>query len=752
MNFLGNLKFGLRQQVPMVLQTEAAECGLACLAMVAAYHHAGVDLAEMRRRFGVSLKGSRLSDLTKVADRLDLATRPLRLELDELGQLQTPCILHWDLNHFVVLVAVRGSHVIVNDPALGQRRLSMQQVSNHFSGVALELSPTHRFKPLAAPPRLKLSEVVGRVIGFKRSLAQLFALALAIEMFALLQPFFLQLVVDNALVSADRDLLLTLALGFGLLMLVQLSFTTMRGWVLMVLSATLKLQGRSNLFSHLQTLSASFFESRQLGDIVSRFGSMEVIQQALTTDLIEALLDGLMAGITLVIMFVLSPKITMVVIAATLIYGAIRWALYTPLRDASMETIVWAARRDTHFLESVRAVRTIKLLGGQDVRRAHWLNLLVETINRDLTTQKLRLGFRVANGLLQGTLTIIVVWMAALLVLENVFSVGMMLAFIAYKSQFSGRISALIDTGVDLRMLRLHSERLADIVLTPPEESRALRDPAEIQPSISVVKLSFRYGEGDPWVLRDIDIDIEAGESVAIVGPSGCGKTTLLKILSSLIPPTTGEVRVGGEPMSHVGLDAYRSIIGVVLQDDQLLAGSIADNICFFAPQPDRGLIEQCARLAAIHDEIVAMPMGYESLVGDMGSSVSGGQKQRILLARALYRRPKILLLDEATSHLDVALEKAVNRAVGNTKITRIVVAHRPETIRSAKRVITLRDGRVFSDIRVDQGGSGNGSEGDPALPLSADPQPAAIEHHPGDARGRGEDDGQPPGWSDTVP
>ncbi|MEO8280175.1 MAG: cysteine peptidase family C39 domain-containing protein, partial [Ideonella sp.] len=413
MDFLGKLRFGLGRQLPMILQTEAAECGLACLAMVAAYHHAGIDLAEMRRRFGVSLKGSRLSDLTLVADRMDLATRPLRLELDELSQLQMPCVLHWDLNHFVVLAAVRGNQVLIHDPAMGQRRLSLQQVSKHFSGVALELTPTHRFKPVAAPPRLKLTEVVGRVIGFKRSLAQLFALALAIEAFGLIQPFFIQLVVDNALVSADRDVLITLALGFGLVMLMQLTFTTLRGWMLMVLSATLKLQGRSNLFTHLQNLSASFFESRQLGDIVSRFGSMEVIQQALTVDLIEALLDGLMASITLVIMFVLSPSLAAVVLAAALIYGVIRWALYAPLRDASMETIVWAARRDTHFLESVRAIRTIKLLGGQEVRRAHWMNLLVETINRDLTTQKLRLGFRVANGLLQGTLTILIIWLAA---------------------------------------------------------------------------------------------------------------------------------------------------------------------------------------------------------------------------------------------------------------------------------------------------------------------------------------------------
>ncbi len=252
----------------------------------------------------------------------------------------------------------------------------------------------------------------------------------------------------------------------------------------------------------------------------------------------------------------------------------------------------------------------------------------------------------------------------------------------------------------------------------------------------SVRKLSFRYGENDPWVLDSLGFDIAAGESVAIVGPSGCGKTTLLKLLSSLISPSSGEILVGGEPLSHIGLDAYRGIIGVVLQDDQLLAGSIADNICFFAPQPDRPLIERCARLAAIHDEIAAMPMGYESLVGDMGSSISGGQKQRILLARALYRQPKILLLDEATSHLDVALEHAVNNAIRQLRITRIVIAHRPQTIRSAGRVITLRNGRVESDVGVDP---------DAADPAAGPPQQLPLAR-PEDGAG------SQPDWQDTKP
>lgn len=508
---------------------------------------------------------------------------------------------------------------------------------------------------------------------------------------------------DHALVTADRDLLLTLVIGFSLLLFIQVSVQGMRGWMLMVLGASLKVQGRANLFSHLINLPAAYYETRYMGDIMSRFGSQETILQAITTELVEAVLDGLMASITLIIMFVYAPALAAVVVAGALLYGLLRWVSYTPLRRASMEAIVWAARRDSHFLETLRGIKTIKLMNGQDGRRAHWLNLLVETMNRQLTTQKLSLLFRTANSLLLGVLVILIVWLGARRVLENTFSVGMLLAFIAYKDQFLRRVSDLINRAVDLHMLRLHAERLADIALTAPEprEQSLERDTRRLPAAIEVRNLRYRYSENDHWVLDGVDFRIEPCESVAIVGVSGCGKTTLLKVLASLLQPTQGEILIDGEPLAHIGMSRYRSMIGVVMQEDQLFAGSIADNISFFSESPDPERVQECARLAAIHDDIVAMPMGYSTLIGDMGTVLSGGQKQRVLIARALYKKPGILLLDEATSHLDVGREKEVNAAIRNTRMTRIIVAHRPETIRSADRIIALAHGKVVKDLQV---------------------------------------------------
>ncbi len=696
------LDLGWRRRLPMVLQTEAAECGLACLAMVAGYLGREADPADLRRRFGLSLKGATLKDLVSIADRIGLVSRPLRLELDEMAMLRTPCILHWDMSHFVVLKSVGRGGAVIHDPAVGVRHLSAAQLSRHFTGVALELVPSTAFQAAAAAPRVRMSQLLGRVVGLKRSLVQLLCLALAMEVFAMASPLFLVWVLDHALVSADRDLLLTLALGFALLLLLQTAVSAMRGWMLILLGASIKVQARANLFSHLLNLPASYFETRYMGDVMARFGSQETILQAVTTEMVVAVLDGVMCCVTFMLMLAFAPVLAAVVLSGGLLYALLRLAAYTPLRQASMEAIIWGARRDSHFLETLRGIKTIKLFNAYEDRRARWLNLLVETVNRQIATQKLDLLFKTANALLLGGLGILIVWLGARSVLDGAFSVGMLIAFIAYKDQFLKRVSELVNRLVDLRMLRLHAERLADIALTEPEprgwaalsrwDGQGERSRAA---AIEVRDLSFRYGANDPWVLDGLSFRIEAGESVAIVGGSGCGKTTLLKLLAGLLQPTTGEIRVDGEPLAHLGLDRYRAMIGVVMQDDQLFAGSIADNISFFSGRPDQRHVEACARMAAVHDDIRAMPMGYGTLIGDMGAALSGGQKQRVLIARALYRTPSLLLLDEATSHLDVDRERAVNDALRAACMTRIVIAHRPDTIRASDRTIALDRGRL---------------------------------------------------------
>jgi ATP-binding cassette, subfamily B, bacterial CvaB/MchF/RaxB len=699
------LRLGLGgHRVPVVLQTEAAECGLACLAMVASAHGHRTDLATLRQRFSVSSKGVTLKELVRMAEALRLQPRALRAELDDLGQLRTPCILHWDLNHFVVLVSVTRGVATIHDPGRGLRRLKRDELSRHFTGIALELQPAPGFAPQVERQRITLSQLLGPVTGFKRSLAQVFVLAFALELFTLLSPFFMQWVVDGVILTADRDLLLTLAVGFGLLVLIQVATAAARSWAVLVLSSTLNLQWLVNVFAHLLRLPVAWFEKRHPGDIWSRFGSVQQIQKTLTSSFIEAVLDGLMVLLALGVMLLYSVPLTLVALAAVTGYALLRWAFFKPQREATEEALVFEGRQASHFLESLRGVQAIKLFNAQGDRGSRFASLVVDTMNADIASRKLELLFGVLHRLLFGLERVAVIGLGALFVLDGKLSVGMLFAFFAYREQFALRVSALIDKTVALKMLRLQGERLADIVLTAPEGEGERDAPAAAPeagaPAIELRDVSFRYADGEPEVLRGVSLRIEPGESVAIVGPSGGGKTTLLKLMLGIHAPTHGELRVGGQPLSRVGLRAWRDRVGVVMQDEPLFSGSIAENIAFFDPAPDRAWVEQCARVAAVHDEIEAMPMGYHTLIGEMGAALSGGQKQRILLARALYKRPQILLLDEATSSLDVERERQVNQAVRQLALTRVIVAHRPETIASAGRVIALHDGRVAQDLR----------------------------------------------------
>ncbi len=702
MSFLQHLSFGLRRKLPLILQTEATECGLACLAMVAGYHGFRTDLASMRRLFLVSIKGTTLGHLLQMATALNMATRPVKLELEDLPQLRMPCILHWNFNHFVVLKAVNGNVVTIHDPAYGLRKLTLDEVSKQFTGVALELWPNTSFRQASFKQHIKLRELMGHVTGLFRSFGQILLLAVALEVFALVSPFFLQWVIDNVIVSADRDLLTTLAIGFGLLMLMQQGVGTLRSWVIMHMSTTLNVQWRANVFTHLVRLPVEYFEKRHLGDVVSRFGSIDIIQKTLTTTFVEGILDGIMTLVTLVMMFLYSPALAWIAVGAMALYAIGRWAWYRPLRNATEEQIVHAAKQQSHFLETIRGVRSIKLFQRQDERRSTWLTLLVDQINADLRNQKLQILYRLLNGVLFGLERVLIIWLGAKLVLDGNFTVGILMAFSAYKDQFDSRVSALIDKLVEVKMLQLQGERLADIVLAEPEDTQpkhfGSRNDAPLEASLEVSSLRYRYADQEPWVLDGVNIRIAAGESVAIVGQSGCGKSTLINTMLGIRKPNEGDVLIGGVSIDQVGIDALRGMVGTVMQDDVLFAGSIADNICFFDHQTDFAWVEECARMAAVHDEIMATPMGYNTLIGDMGTALSGGQKQRILLARALYKRPKILFLDEATSHLDVARESLVNQAIKNLSITRIIVAHRPETIATADRVIVLANGKVAED------------------------------------------------------
>lgn len=702
MQILDKISLGFGRKIPTILQTEATECGLACIAMIAHYYGYESDLLTLRRRFSVSQKGSNLNQLIKISNQLKMVTRPLKLDLEDLDQLKTPCILHWDFNHFVVLQEVSANKVTILDPAFGKRVLTLNEVSEHFTGVALELWPDTEFEKKEDKNQIQLKGLIGHVRGLWKSLGQILILALALEVFSLISPFFMQWVIDHVIVSADRDLLTILAIGFGMLMLLQQFIGLLRSWIMMYMSTHLSVQWQANVFNHMINVPVSYFERRSLGDIVSRFGSIGNIQTTLTTTFLAAILDGLMTVFTLILMFIYSPKLAWIAIFTMGLYALIRWIWYAPLKRATEAQIIHAAKQSSHFMETVRGAKTIKLFQRQDVRRSTWLNLMVNQVNAGLTTQKLGLGFSLANGVLFGIQNILIIWLGATLVLEGNFTVGVLMAFMAYKSQFDGRVAGLIDKFIEVKMLQIDVERLSDIVLTEQEKlygDAEITNVDQVENAIEVENLHFKYSENDPYVLKGISFKIPQNQSVAIVGATGCGKTTLLHVLLGVFKQNEGEVKIMGRDFEQLGLNAVRDQVATVLQDDILFAGSIAENICFFDSNPDMQWVQECAAYAAIHDDISRMPMGYQTLVGDIGNMLSGGQKQRILLARAIYKKPKILFMDEATSSLDVLKEQEVNANLKHLNITKLIIAHRPETISSAERIIALQDGVIVRDM-----------------------------------------------------
>ena len=690
---LSMLRFLSKDRLPIVVQSEAAECGLACLAMIANYYGYRVDLRTLRKRFPITLKGATLSQIIQIAHQLNMSGRPLSLDLEHMRELRLPCILHWRFNHFVVLKSVRKKGIEIHDPAYGARRVSWSEANKSFTGVALELIPSPGFKQEEDMARLRLFRFLGNLDGFLRSVIVVIVLSLAIQLFGLLSPLYMQIVVDNVVVSGDENLLVVLAIGFGLVVCIGSLTSALRSLSIIVLSNQLNMQVASRLMHHLLRLPLSFFETRHIGDLVSRFHSLDYVRNQMTVGLVESVVDGVMAIAILVMMLVYSATLSVIVLVAAGLYLLVRFAWYRPIKYATEEQIVAASIKDSNFMETVRAIQSIKLHDRAAQRESAWQNHLADELNAGIKLGRMNTIWTAANQLIFGLENVIVIYFGSLSVLESALSIGMLYAFMSYKGQFTSRAAALIDRWIEFKMLRLHLERLGDIVLESEEDAvvgemrcKPLKGRVELR------GLSFRYSKGEPYLFKGINITIEAGESVAVIGKSGSGKSTLLKIMLGILRPLEGEVLYDGVSIEKLGLAGLRRQVGAVMQNDRLLAGSIGDNISFFDEKPNMEWVVECAKIAGIHDDIMLSPMGYDSLIGDMGSALSAGQEQRILLARALYKKPRIMILDEASAHLDVETEQLVYENIKKLGITLVYVAHRPEAVAYADYVFVIKN------------------------------------------------------------
>ncbi|HAM6639553.1 TPA: peptidase domain-containing ABC transporter [Escherichia coli] len=681
-----------QRRVPVIHQTETAECGLACLAMICGHFGKNIDLIYLRRKFNLSARGATLAGINGIAEQLGMATRALSLELDELRVLKTPCILHWDFSHFVVLVSVKRNRYVLHDPARGIRYISREEMSRYFTGVALEVWPGSEFQSETLQTRISLRSLINSIYGIKRTLAKIFCLSVVIEAINLLMPVGTQLVMDHAIPAGDRGLLTLISAALMFFILLKAATSTLRAWSSLVMSTLINVQWQSGLFDHLLRLPLAFFERRKLGDIQSRFDSLDTLRATFTTSVIGFIMDSIMVVGVCVMMLLYGGYLTWIVLCFTTIYIFIRLVTYGNYRQISEECLVREARAASYFMETLYGIATVKIQGMVGIRGAHWLNMKIDAINSGIKLTRMDLLFGGINTFVTGCDQIVILWLGAGLVIDNQMTIGMFVAFSSFRGQFSERVASLTSFLLQLRIMSLHNERIADIALHEKEEKKPeIEIVADMGPiSLETNGLSYRYDSQSAPIFSALSLSVAPGESVAITGASGAGKTTLMKVLCGLFEPDSGRVLINGIDIRQIGINNYHRMIACVMQDDRLFSGSIRENICGFAEEMDEEWMVECARASHIHDVIMNMPMGYETLIGELGEGLSGGQKQRIFIARALYRKPGILFMDEATSALDSESEHFVNVAIKNMNITRVIIAHRETTLRTVDRVISI--------------------------------------------------------------
>ena len=691
------LELGGSARTPMIHQAEPAECGIACLAMVLAHHGVRMDLTTLRARLALSRRGTTLRELCTAASDLGLVPEAVQADLVQLACLTRPAILHWRFDHFVVLDGLDRDGALILDPARGRRRVSHAELSDAYTGIALMLSPSARLEHGDHREPVSLSTLLGGIKGLYGSLTKVALVSLLLQSLALLTPLFLQIAVDQVVISSDRDLLLALGLGFAGLAIIRTGIEWIRALLMMRIEIGMSLRMGSTVVDHLLRLPTSYFRGRHTGDLLSRIGSLGPIRDALTANALSALIDGVLSIAIILVLYLYSPTLAAIAAIAASALAIARALHHRPAREAGSEVLIRSADVETHLLETIRGMTTVRAMGGTETRLSGWASRTRDHLNAVISELRLGIHLRAALGALGLLEHVLFVWVGATGVLDGDHTIGMLYAALAYRAQFSSRITNVIAALFQLRMTALHRERLGDIMCTEPVPAPvAHRIQASGPVGVRCQGLCFRYASRAPWLLHDLHLDVEPGESVAIIGPSGSGKSSLVGLLLGLLAPEAGRITIGGVDPMHLREVDRRGLVAALLQDDALFRGSIADNIALFDPSPDPGLIREACELACLDAEIDAMPMGLDSAVGDLGAQISAGQIQRILLARALYTRPRMLILDEATSNLDVALEKRISTLIRSLAITRIQIAHRPESVRAMDRVLRLAQGRLI--------------------------------------------------------
>ncbi len=695
--------FGARNSLPMMFQSEVAECGLACLAMLSSYYGRYSDLRSLRERLCLPARGASVKQLLRAGERLDLQGRPLKLGLEDIGRLTLPAVLHWDTDHFVVLRRVNRRSIVIHDPAVGIRKYSLAELDCHFTGIAIEFSPAVTFTKEAAAKEYSVRQLFSVTPSFRSAFYQVFVLSLLLQLLSLIFPLYLQLVIDQGLSKGDRDIILLVALLFSLVILAKASVSYFRGVVLLQFSSQLGFQLVSNTFAHLLRLPLPYFERREMGDIVSRFSSIDNIKQLVTQEMITVIVDGVFSILTFFLLFLYSPLLAFVALFFVLVLTSIRILTIPIERTCRQEVLQTGAKQQTRFMENVRCIAVTKNYGIEADRLSEWQNYYAYFVNAGYRLGHLQLRVGSLHNLLFGLDHVATIYLGSAAIFGGQLTIGQLMSFVFLKQHFAGSIAAMLPKIAEIRLLRLELDRVSDITFAeaePDYQVSSLLD-RKLRGAIATNKLGFSYMPEQSKLFQGLCLAIEPGEFLAVSGNSGCGKSTLLKLLLGLCSPTQGKIAIDGLSISEIGVQNYRSQVAAVLHGDSLLAGSLAYNVNLGRGSFDLERLESACRETLILDDIRSLPMGFNTQVGEMGVALSAGQIQRILLARALYRSPRLVILDEALSHLDTEAARQIISNIRRQQITLVLVSHNSDIVELADYSLQLsRSGHTLRENR----------------------------------------------------
>ncbi len=688
---------GRRRRIPFIQQTTTTDCGAACLSMVLGYHGKQVRLDEVREITGVSRDGSSAAAILRAGRWFGVRGRAVQIEdVEDLEYLEKPAILHWRFHHFVVFESsTKDGGAMIVDPAGGRRRVSRKELRRCFTGVALTLRPAEDFETAANRPQ-GLARFLKQILARSELLSRILAISVMLQLLSLALPLLTGVLVDRVVPRGDGHLLAVLSAGLAAIVVFNFLSTWIRAHLLLHLRTHLDAEMTLDFLHHLIDLPYAFFHQRSAGDLMMRLNSNTTIREILTSGALSGVLDGALVSIYLVLLLLAHWQMALLVLMLGLLRVGLFLLTRRRYRDLMSEALQAQARSRGYQVQMLAGIETLKALGAEQRAVEHWSNLFVDELNVSLARGRLSALFDALLAALGTASPFIILVFGSLAVLAGELTLGTMLALSALATGFLGPLSTLVSTAVQLQLLGSYLERVNDVLETPKEQEREEVSRAlELRGRVTLDQVSFRYSATAPAAVQGVSVDIEPGSFVAVVGSTGAGKSTFANLCLGLHRPTSGRILFDGVDLGTLDLRSVRSQLGIVSQQPYLFGTSIRENIALTDPTLPLSRVVEAAKLAHIHDEVMAMPMGYETQLADGGASLSGGQRQRLALARALVNRPAVLLLDEATSNLDAVTERRIQDELARLSCTRIVIAHRLSTIMAADLILVLHNGRL---------------------------------------------------------